>query len=428
VQEQQTWQPCNARLPPLSTAGSSGFDFASALGGAANPLAISLGYGTLVLMEVLMEQLELLSPVAMGECPAYLQEQLITYIGNKRQLLPFIGQAIEKVLKETGKKRLSCLDLFSGTGVVSRFLKRYSDRLIANDLESYSRVTNEAFLTNKSSVDSTELNECLTWLKSSTKERLAPGFIAELYSPKDEDNIDINDRVFYTRRNACYLDTARILIDDLPENLRMLLLAPLLAKASVHANTSGVFKGFYKNRNGIGQYGGNGSDALSRIKRDIIAEAPRFSRFECEYTVYQEDANKLVRKISQVDFAYFDPPYNQHPYGSNYFMLNLLVDYQRPSDVSKVSGIPNDWNRSSYNKRAQAFAALFDAIDRCPASYILISYNSEGFVSHIEFMDSLRGLGKVDVCKTPYNTFRGSRNLRDRSLHVTEYLYLLSKD
>ena len=32
VQGQQTWQHCNARLPPLSTAGSSGFGVASALG------------------------------------------------------------------------------------------------------------------------------------------------------------------------------------------------------------------------------------------------------------------------------------------------------------------------------------------------------------------------------------------------------------
>ena len=108
-------------------------------------------------------------------------------------------------------------------------------------------------------------------------------------------------------------------------------------------------------------------------------------------------------------------------------MLNLLVDYTRPLEMSKVSGIPADWNRSSYNKRAEAFTALFDAIDKCPAAFILISYNSEGFVSHGEFMDALRGLGRVDVCATPYNTFRGSRNLGNRSLHVTEYLYLLEK-
>ena len=36
------------------------------------------------------------------------------------------------------------------------------------------------------------------------------------------------------------------------------------------------------------------------------------------------------REYADLDLAYFDPPYNQHPYGSNYFMLNLLVHYRRP--------------------------------------------------------------------------------------------------
>ena len=376
---------------------------------------------------VLMSQLELLSPAIAGENPAYLREQLITYLGNKRLLLPFIGQAVEKVLERTQKGKLRVLDLFSGTGVVSRYLKRYSSLLIANDLESYSRITNEAYLSNISELDIIKLENDLTWLKSETDRRLEPGFIADLYAPRNEDDIQSDDRVFYTKRNASYLDTSRNLINELDPISAKLLLAPLIARASVHANTSGVFKGFYKNKNGIGQFGGSGKDALVRIKGDIVAELPVLSRFECDCIVKQADANHLVREIDEVDFAYFDPPYNQHPYGSNYFMLNLLVDYTRPLEMSKVSGIPTGWNRSSYNKRTEAFTALFDAIDKCPAAFILISYNSEGFVSHGEFMDALRGLGRVDLCATPYNTFRGSRNLGNRSLHVTEYLYLLEK-
>lgn len=66
------------------------------------------------------------------------------------------------------------------------------------------------------------------------------------------------------------------------------------------------------------------------------------SLFECDYQVFQEDANALVRKLRGLDLAYIDPPYNQHPYGSNYFMLNLIVKYQRPARVSQVSGVPDD--------------------------------------------------------------------------------------
>jgi len=56
--------------------------------------------------------------------PRYLTEQLTTYLGNQRALLPFIGQAIEQVKRRLGRSRLRCFDVFSGSGVVSRYLKR----------------------------------------------------------------------------------------------------------------------------------------------------------------------------------------------------------------------------------------------------------------------------------------------------------------
>jgi adenine-specific DNA-methyltransferase len=35
--------------------------------------------------------------------------------------------------------------------------------------------------------------------------------------------------------------------------------------------------------------------------------------------------------------------------------------------------------------------------------------------------------GKTEVLETTYNTFRGSRNLRNRNIHVKEFLYLVEK-
>jgi adenine-specific DNA-methyltransferase len=359
----------------------------------------------------------------------YLTEQLITYIGNKRALLPFIGRALERVKSRVGHRRLTCLDLFSGTGVISRFLKAHAERLVANDLELYSRITNDCFLTNRSRVDFEELQSILLGLRQEIAADMSPGFMTELYAPRDEANIQSDDRVFYTRRNATYIDSARRAIGRLAPEVQKYFLAPLIASASVHTNTAGVFKGFYKSPEGIGQFGGSGRDALTRILRPIELELPRLSCFECSVTVEQRDANELVSALcgEQFDVAYLDPPYNQHPYGSNYFMLNLIATYQRPGEVSRVSGIPVDWNRSAYNRRGDAEDALFDLIDRCPARFVLISYNSEGFISQERFNARLAPLGRVQTLETPYNTFRGSRNLAGRAIHVTEFLYLLEK-
>ena len=42
-------------------------------------------------------------------------------------------------------------------------------------------------------------------------------------------------------------------------------------------------------------------------------------------------------------------------------------------------------------------------------------------------MALLKRLGSVQVLEMQYNTFRGSRNLRDRDIHVTEHLFLVER-
>lgn len=367
------------------------------------------------------------TPPDVAEDPQYLQDQLITYLGNKRALLPLIGQAVDTVLTATGRKKLAFLDIFSGTGVVSRYLKKHSRLIITNDIEAYSRVTNQCYLTNLGTLDAKTLSDAYEWVQNRIEDKPEPGFIRELYAPKNDEAITPGDRVFYTTRNAAYLDAARMAIGQLPAEIQPLLLAPLLAEASVHVNTSGVFKGFYKNADGKGQFGGHGRNALQRILSDIELQMPVLSRFDCESIIHQEDANTLADKLPEVDLAYLDPPYNQHPYGSNYFLLNLLVDYVRPQEISRVSGIPSDWKRSRYNQKREAADALFELIGKIRAKYCLISYNSEGFIPHEEFIQRLKRQGEVRVCQTPYNTFRGSRNLHKRPIHVTEFMYLVKK-
>jgi adenine-specific DNA-methyltransferase len=234
--------------------------------------------------------------------------------------------------------------------------------------------------------------------------------------------------VFYTKANARRLDNYRRLIDTAPPRMRDLLVGPLLSEASIHANTAGVFKGFYKNReSGLGQFGGSGRDALPRILGEIKLEAPILSAFECDCQVFQEDANALVPRLRALDLAYIDPPYNQHPYGSNYFMLNLLVHYERPTQLSRVSGIPANWRRSDFNVRARALPVLGELLRAIDAPFLLVSSNDEGFIPPADMHSMLRTFGSVRVVKARYNAFRGSRNFDRRPVHVTEHLFLVER-
>ena len=373
--------------------------------------------------------LELHDNFPLAEDPNYLSNQLITYIGNKRALLEQIGKAVMCVKKRTGKEHLRVFDAFSGSGVVSRFLKAHASFLVSNDFEDYAAVISRCYLRNRSSVNFTALSKVIDDLNDRVvDEPLPKGFIETLYAPKDESEITKADRVFYTITNARRLDNYRRLIDGTPSDFRDLLLGPLLSTASVHSNTAGVFKGFYKDRTtGVGQYGGTGSDALKRITGEIKLEMPVLSKYECDYQVLQDDTNKVAGQIKELDLAYIDPPYNQHPYGSNYFMLNLLVHYKRPDKISHVSGIPSDWRRSGYNVRTKSLPLLEELLHNIDARFLLISFNNEGFISPDEMRVMLQKIGTVDELSVRYNTFRGSRNLRNRTIHVTEQMFLVER-
>jgi adenine-specific DNA-methyltransferase len=364
-----------------------------------------------------------------AENPAYLTRQLITYIGNKRALLGLIRSAVEDVRERTGRDKLRILDAFSGSGVVSRMLKQYGAELIVNDTEDYARVISECYLTNREDVSLNDVATAAVALNRAVEERSAdPGFIRRLYAPRDANAIEPTDRVFYTPDNAERLDAYRQLLEREPPEIKALLMGPLLSEASIHANTAGVFKGFYKDREtGVGKFGGSGADALDRITGQIVLEPPILSAFACDYTVHQADANVLVNAVGDFDVAYLDPPYNQHPYGSNYFMLNLLVNYEEPTEVSRVSGIPTSWRRSGYNVRTQALPLLHELIDAVDARFVILSFNDDGFISPAELRDMLSEVGTVTEKRQPHATFRGCRNLRNRNIQVTEHVYLIEK-
>jgi adenine-specific DNA-methyltransferase len=366
---------------------------------------------------------------ALCEKESFLTRQLITYIGSKRALLDFIGGGIKIVQKKLNKQKLAIFDVFSGSGIVSRYFKGFSNLLIVNDLEKYAKIINQCYLSNEDELDIAKLKDYYREIVfEASNDKLIRGLISELYSPRDDKNIKPEERVFYTVRNAMYIDTVRQLIKEVPPGEQHFFLAPLLSEASIHANTSGVFKGFYKNKDtGIGQFGGRNQDALFRITGNIELPFPIFSNFNSEVIIYHGDANKIAAEAPDVDMAYLDPPYNQHPYGSNYFMLNLIVDYNYPENLSKISGIPDDWNRSDYNKACSACRALTELAAAVKAKYVLISFNSEGFIGLEQMKNMLRKIGKVEVLETGYVAFRGSRNLNNRKIHVKEYLYLLEK-
>ncbi len=303
---------------------------------------------------------------AAASTTSYVFGQLIPYIGNKRKLLDLIAQA----LAQTGSdpRRARFLDAMAGSGVVSRWAKQAGFEVVSNDWEPYTAAINGCYIAcNTPPIFARRpYDEVIAELNA-----LAPGdgWVTRHLCPRDDANPDLeHERMFYMRKNGRRIDAIRSRIAEwdaaggLTEAQRCGLLAPLLYQACYTSNTSGVFKGFHRG------WGGQTGTALSRIASDLRLSPAVFFDNGRRNQVFQADAADLAaspRELGAIDIVYLDPPYNQHPYGSNYHVLNSVTLWDHPALEPTItrrgdkSAIRHDWRarRSPYNRSAEALAA-----------------------------------------------------------------------
>jgi adenine-specific DNA-methyltransferase len=368
----------------------------------------------------------------------YVNQPMMSYLGNKRKLISHITKYVEM------DKPKTALDGFSGSGVVSRALKPYLKQLYVNDLELYSIAIGKAYLANIGGNTLDRFREFLENLNSRVDllvaSRKAPIInpVSSYYSPIDTNNISEGERCFYSSENGMRIDHYISLLANIEqfrlkaadkELFRDIAIGNLLVKCSIHTNTSGVFKGFYK-VDGIGHWGGYKEHDLQRILRPIRIECPIFYNNSCDVNYNIGTINDFWDNYSSdtIDFAYYDPPYNQHPYGSNYFMLNVIYnsiynrDYSLNIDHSSISGIPKDWTRSYFNYSKTALSAITDMIDMTKGKNILVSYSDSGMISKEDILEILDSRGETTVQEISYKNLnsRPNKKMGDK---VNEYLF-----
>ena len=346
---------------------------------------------------------------------SYVFNQLIPYIGNKRKLLPLIGQAIDASGLQPGE---SFVDLFAGSGVVARFAKAQGLRVIANDWEPYSEAINRAFIGCNAAPDIAGRSyvDMIAHLNA-----LPPvqGWVSDHLCPDDDEHFVIDhDRLFFMRKNGQRIDAIREAIATLDAAgildpaQRACLIAPLLYQCCYTSNTSGVFKGFHAG------WGGSNGTARYRICGDLRLEPAIFFDNGLVNEVTRLDARLFGRDHGRnYGFVYVDPPYNQHPYGSNYHVLNSIALWDKPPLARKIGGrgdksaIRRDWRterRSPYNSAKLASAAFAALIDGLAARWIAISYSTDGNIPLLDMARAACARGATQVFVQPYKRYRVS--------------------
>ena len=378
----------------------------------------------------------------------YLSRQLIAYIGNKRSLLRFLEPLFSELATRVRSGRF--VDPFAGSGSVARLGKYLGLEVSAGDLEHYAWVLNAAALEVEASEKGSlfrnlgglegafgHFNDIGHRAARGNGER---GYIARHYAPQRTEDADYRrERLFYTVENARFIDAVRDEIEarypgwDLAPNERkekLLLLAALLYEVSTHANTSGVFKAFHKG------FGGHGKDALGRIMAPAELEAPELIDGRGPSRAVEADAVELLRR-SPADIVYLDPPYNQHQYGSNYFMLNTVARWDKPAvpaerhadgRLKHKAGIRRDWTdtRSEFCYSDRAEAAFERVLDATDARFIVLSYSTDGIVPLERILELLERRGRVELFATDYVQYRGGRQSISRRTRNVEFALVVT--
>jgi len=302
------------------------------------------------------------------------------FLGNKYKLLDFIKEIVFNNCNEVN----SFCDIFAGTGVVGAYFNKNNTKIIANDILASNYIPLKTFLGIKQ-IDYASIKNKIDFLNS-----LVP----------DNDNYFSENfgNTYFTVDNARKIGLIREKINDLGETEKPILITSLLYAVDKVANTVGHYDAYRKIL-----------DTTQPLHLQIPFIVPENNN---NNEVYQEDANKLIRRIC-CDVLYIDPPYNSRQYSDAYHLLENLVTWQNPILRGKAKKMDRSHIKSEYCLRT-APRAFFDLISNADCKYILVSYNNTGESKHgrsnarindDQIINIMKTRGEVEIFERDYKAF-----------------------
>lgn len=297
------------------------------------------------------------------------------YIGSKAKLTKWI---LETIIKET-KNVSSLLDVFAGTASVAKASTKYFDEIILNDILYANNIIYKAFF-QKGDWDRIKIEKAIETYNSIDPSTLPDNYFSLNYGDKFFDNLNAK-LIGHIRED---IELKKHLLSDKEYSI---LLATLIYNIDKIANTVGHFDAYIKKPIKYKPL------QLRLIKPNEIDNV----------TIYQSNANDLVRKVS-ADVVYIDPPYNSRQYSRFYHVYENLVKWNKPQ-LFGVALKPEPENMSVYCT-VNAGMAFRDLIDNLDAKYIAVSYNN----TYNSKSNSSENKIKLETIETILNT-KGSTKI-----------------
>jgi adenine-specific DNA-methyltransferase len=307
---------------------------------------------------------------------------VIKYLGSKRRLV----QAISALA--AGGASTTAVDLFTGTTRVAQELKRQGCFVTAVDTATYSEVLAQCYIsTDARLIDPAELAGAVAELNALKGRR---GYFTEVFCERSR---------FLRPENGARVDAIRNAVEERHRDspLYPILLTSLLEAADRVDSTTGLQMAYLK------QWAPRAFHPLLLKVPELLNGPGRSIR---------ADARQAVGSIGPVDFAYLDPPYNQHRYFTNYHVWETLIRWDAPDHYGiacKRADAKSASTRSEFNSRQTMATALAEIIDNLEASVVVVSCNDESWLSRDELITMCSVRGHVELLEFDSKRYVGAQ-------------------
>ena len=291
---------------------------------------------------------------------------MIKYLGSKRRFVGAIGSLFE------ASGATTALDLFTGTTRVAQEFCRRGAYTTAVDVATYSEVLGQCFVEiDATEVDLTEVEDALEHLSALKPVR---GYFTETFCEQSR---------YLHPENGIRVDAIRAGIEEFyaSDPLKSVYLTSLLLAADAVDSTVGLQMAYLKKW-------------APRALKPLELRVPAL--IEGSGKAILGDAATVASTLPHVDFAYLDPPYNQHRYFTNYHVWETLIRWDNPDHYGvacKRTDAREDETKSAFNSKRTMPAALAQTISAVRADVLVLSFSNEGFVPLSELVSMCQARG-----------------------------------
>lgn len=295
------------------------------------------------------------------------------------------------------------LDAFSGSQSIGFLCKKLGKTVISNDFLLFNNEIGKALIENKDTILTSD----------DVKILFSPNSDAHKYNLMESLFTDL----FFVREETIFLDAFRSNIDFLANDYKKALAFSIINRAMTRKVTMGHFAH---------------TQALvyaskpERIKRNRSLIRPikdLFLELITEYNnavfdngtdcvAYNENIFDLLPTLSNVDVAYFDPPYcdSHADYQGFYHLLETYTNYWKDKEFINGTKRYSPKKESGFDTKKEiinSFNRLFKLSEKIP--YWLISYNDRSYPSIETLIELISPYRKIQVERRTYQAGRGGK-------------------